>query len=268
MSDFVIYDNLSPLLSNQPFLAGKTLLEELYITKQVAKDNAHALNYNLFSFNKNLFVKNFLHVILNASKNSENIVVLDDNSYLCLKNVKDILKNQKDILENSCENLCQIVHINSFLTKDEWIKYIKDNVKKRFDNLSACFYMGSDMEKDFYKSEKINELFGAIKLKRVKTDCDFFPSGYDIFESNDKIAKKIAAKVLFEAFDNGADFLIVNDIRTFTFFDSFQKKIAKAYGRDVNLPILTLPQTILLSLGVTDTKILGLNKHFIKPSFI
>ncbi len=90
----------------------------------------------------------------------------------------------------------------------------------------------------------------------------------DIFESKNEIAKKIAAKILFDAFDNGADFLIVNDIRTFTFFDSFQKKIAKVFGRDINLPILTLSQVILLSLGVTDKNILGFNKHFIKPTFV
>lgn len=269
MANYIIYDKLSPLLSNRPFLAGKTLLNNLYIANQNIEDANEALNFNLFALNKGAFVKNYSRLLVDVSNNNETIITLDDNSYLYLENVKKILENKKDTIDElTCKNLCEIVHVNNVLMQEEWIKQIKKDVKHTFEGFCAGFYIGNDVEKNLYKNEKIDELFNIINLKRIKMNFDYYPSGYDIFESGNEIAKKIAAKILFDAFDNSADFLIVNDIRTFTFFDSCQKKIAKVFGRDINLPILTLSQVILLSLGVTDKNILGFNKHFIKPTFV
>jgi succinate dehydrogenase / fumarate reductase cytochrome b subunit len=78
----------------------------------------------------------------------------------------------------------------------------------------------------------------------------------------------MAGAVLLEAFDSGVDFLIVSDIRTFFMLDTCRKEIEKAVGRPIPLYILTLPQVVLMALGVTDKKVLGFDGHKVKPTIL
>lgn len=267
MSNYIIYDKLSPFLSLNPFLTGKTILSELYIANQSVESKEQYIDFNLCTLaNPSFFIKNYSKIFENASLNNETIIALEDSTYLSLTHIKEFFLSSDE--ESAKYANCDVEHINNIIMKDEYIKAIKSELKHSFKNFSAEFYIGNNVENRFFCNEKIEALFDAIELNRIKMEYSFHPNGYDIYEYNEEIAKKIAGKVLFDAFDNGADFLIVSDIRTFTFFDTYQKKIAKTFGRDINLPILTLSQVVLMALGITDTKALCFDKHFIKPTLL
>jgi len=85
---------------------------------------------------------------------------------------------------------------------------------------------------------------------------------------NKEFSLKIAGKVLLEAKDRNADFLIVQDENDLAVFDAMQKKIAKVVNRDIDLPVITESQFLMLLEGEKDITTLGFKKHTIKVPFL
>ncbi|MFV0482140.1 MAG: hypothetical protein ACK5LP_09160 [Campylobacteraceae bacterium] len=220
----------------------------------------------------------FASELFEAKKNGEIILALEDSSYLGFVYTKDVVsKNEKlhnivakflDTSNFTCKDFADVLHVNSLLFEDEYVEIIKSKLKHSFEKFNAGFCFGNDISRKMYCNKKINNLFNVIGLNRVKLESALLPNGYDIFTYSPEVAMKMAGKILFDALDSGCAFLIVNDIRTFTFFDSYQKKIAKTISRDLSLPILTLAQVVLMAIGQTDKKVLGFNKHDIKPTLL
>jgi len=85
---------------------------------------------------------------------------------------------------------------------------------------------------------------------------------------NKDFSLKIAGKVLLEAKDRNADFLIVQDEQDLTIFDAMQKKIEQVVNRDINLPVITEAQFLMLLQGEKNITTLGFLKHTIKVSLL
>lgn len=85
---------------------------------------------------------------------------------------------------------------------------------------------------------------------------------------NKDFSLKIAGKVLLEAKDKNADFLIVKDQNDMAIFDAMQKKIEKVVNRDINLPVITEAQFLMLLQGEKNITTLGFSNHTIKVSFL
>lgn len=85
---------------------------------------------------------------------------------------------------------------------------------------------------------------------------------------NKEFSLKIAGKVLLEAKDRNADFLIVQDQNDMDIFDAMQKKIAKVVNRDIDLPVITEAQFLMLLQGEKDSTILGFKNHTIRVPFL
>jgi len=90
--------------------------------------------------------------------------------------------------------------------------------------------------------------------------------GAALFAHDPKLAATMAGAILLEAFDNGCDFLLVDDAAFLTLFDKEQKACAKAVGRTINFPILTADQLAFIALGEIETS--GVNTHTCKPQFL
>jgi len=85
---------------------------------------------------------------------------------------------------------------------------------------------------------------------------------------NNEFSLKIAGEILLEAKDKSVDFLIVQNDEDLSIFDRKQKQIEKVVNRDINIPIITEEQFLLLLKGEKNITTLGIDKHKIKVSFL
>jgi hypothetical protein len=85
---------------------------------------------------------------------------------------------------------------------------------------------------------------------------------------NKEFSLKIAGEILLEAKDKSVDFLIVQNKEDLAVFDGMQSQIVRVVNRDINLPIITEEQYVMLLEGEKDIKKLGFDKHKINVSFM
>ncbi|WP_169973923.1 MULTISPECIES: DUF5644 domain-containing protein [unclassified Campylobacter] len=74
----------------------------------------------------------------------------------------------------------------------------------------------------------------SLKAKFITLESANLPCGFDLLRLNDELAFKLASEILFEAFDGGADFLLVGHEKAFYMFDTLSKEIEKFKGRKLN----------------------------------
>lgn len=79
---------------------------------------------------------------------------------------------------------------------------------------------------------------------------------------------KVAGQILLQAKDNNADFIIVRDDRDLYLFDKRQKRVEKAVGREIGMPVVLREQFIELLKGEKDITKLGFDKHKVKIDFL
>ena len=107
--------------------------------------------------------------------------------------------------------------------------------------------------------ETLIESIGAVLVDFAgKTRCCGFP----ILTINEKNSLAMVAKHTAEAQDLGADAMVTPCPLCHLNLDGFQSKAAKQLGRQINVPVLHLPQLIGAALGM-DGPTLGLNKHIV-----
>ncbi|MDR2635422.1 MAG: hypothetical protein LBC08_01180 [Campylobacteraceae bacterium] len=279
MTDYIIFDKMNKELVTKPFKnAGEAFLREFYIANYTIDTNVSDIGAEQYLLNPKLFAKRFIVILAQAGKNGETIVTYDASSYLSLINAKNFVTNNADIkeemeqilnpLELTTDFLADVLHINAFITSKDATERIKNHLKHPFDNFKGAFYYGADIRIDGHSNIELDRFFDTIKLKRVKFSREFNPSGYELLRYAPEIAFKMAGSILLDAFDNGADFLIISDTRIFYLMDRKRKEIESAMGREIPIYLLTLPQVALMAVGVTDKKTLGLNAHKIKPTLL
>jgi hypothetical protein len=142
-------------------------------------------------------------------------------------------------------------------------------VKHPFSNFKVAFYAGDFACKDVaeVKSEarKVLETIGAMV---VNFASDVKGDGFDIVATNQTIAFKKAATILFDAFDSGAEILVIDSKETHFMIDQCKKECEKAMGRDIRIPVLNISQMVALATGTTNREKLGLDAHKIAVEFI
>jgi succinate dehydrogenase / fumarate reductase cytochrome b subunit len=259
-------------------LTAKELLNKLSITNQTIQSEKNDPGIENFMFSPKAFAKNFAATLAKAGKNGETIIALDNSSLLSLKQAKSYILNndafkqevEKTLnrLELTTAFLANIVHINAFLLDKDTIEYVGNNLKHSFENFKAAAYIGPSLDFDAETNKNISSLLEAMKLKRLRFEREFLPSGYNIYKYSPRIAYKMSGAILFDAYDSGADFLISNDAQTFYMFDVCRKEIEKVVGRSTPIYLLTPSQMILMALGITDKKTLGFDSYKVKPTII
>ncbi|MDR3177878.1 MAG: hypothetical protein LBT96_02720 [Campylobacteraceae bacterium] len=259
-------------------MAAKTLLKKLFIANQTIETKSRDFGFENYALNPKAFADNFALILARAGKNGESVIALENSSFYSLQyaknhithnaDVKDEIEKRLSPLELTANFLADVTHADGFLLNKKIINRIAKEIKHTFEKFKAAVYIGTDLNFTSEMNSGLNDLFNAIKLHRVYFEKELHPNGYDIYSYAPEIALKMAGAVLSDAYDSGADFIIVNDIRAFYMFDACRKKIQKAISREIPLYVLTLPQVVLLSLGENDKKLLGFNAHKIKPAIL
>lgn len=128
-----------------------------------------------------------------------------------------------------------------------------------------------DMRHDFdgFKiafTGEISPELKKLKAKFIKPQSENLPCGFDMLGLNDELAYKLASKILFEAFDSGADFLLALNEAQFYMFDALSAKLSKFYGRDLD-GFYILRQSELIALANGDTP-QSLSEHRLKVRLV
>jgi succinate dehydrogenase / fumarate reductase cytochrome b subunit len=120
-----------------------------------------------------------------------------------------------------------------------------------------------DYPRDTYLSLVIQALGGTVIDYAGMHKCCGFP----IITMNKEASLKQAGRHLGDAVDAGADCLVTPCPLCHLNLDLQQPLAERAVGRDLDMPVLHLPQLVGLALGL-DPKELGMQRHVVKPASV
>jgi succinate dehydrogenase / fumarate reductase cytochrome b subunit len=117
--------------------------------------------------------------------------------------------------------------------------------------------------RDTYLDQLIEALGGTVIEYAGAQKCCGFP----IITMNKEASLKQAGRHLGDAVDAGADCLVTPCPLCHLNLDLQQPLAEGVVGRDLNMPVLHLPQLLGLAFGL-EPKELGMNRHVVKPATV
>ncbi|WP_148801954.1 hypothetical protein [Campylobacter concisus] len=126
------------------------------------------------------------------------------------------------------------------------------------------------------KLSKFNDFKIAIKDKLPANLSDLranfieldlkIPCGFDLLKVDEELACKLASKIIFAAFDGGADFLLASNEAEFHIFDTLAKKLEKSANRSLQeFYVLRASELMVLENGEIPS---GLKEHVLKVGLV
>ncbi len=281
MKKYVLYDGIIDINQTLPLVtSAKELLKFIDLELPTLQNAPRDIGNGSIGIGDEEFYTLNAKTLSLAAKEDSAIVCVEDSSFLSLILTKRELKSNQILRDKVEVNLAKegielnfrvkIDTLDQFITKEYGVSKIKKALKNSFDKFYGALYLGS-YQCQIARYSDINSyanLLDKIDLKLVNYNLKEQVSGYEILDVNEELSYKMAGGLMLDMFDNAADFIIVNDARSFVMFDEYQKNIEKTVGREINLPVFSLAQILLLAFGVTDRDKLGLNDHKIKTNLI
>jgi succinate dehydrogenase / fumarate reductase cytochrome b subunit len=121
----------------------------------------------------------------------------------------------------------------------------------------------NELPRDTYLGQVIEALGGTVIEYAGSHKCCGFP----IITMNKEASLKQAGRHLGDAKDADADCLVTPCPLCHLNLDLQQPLAERVVGRDLEMPVLHLPQLVGLALGL-DPKELGLQRHVVKPTSV
>jgi len=145
---------------------------------------------------------------------------------------------------------------------------IRPEVKHPFSDFKVAFYAGDFACENIAEvKQSAKEVLEAIGAQVVDFAASTKGDGFDIVGAERSIAYKKAGAIVFDAFDSGAEILVVDSKETHYMIDKCKKEVERAVGRDIRIPVLNISQIVGLSLGMSGES-LGVDAHKITVDFI
>lgn len=260
-------------------IATDKLLKKLNIST-TSIDNAIAdgsLEGNILDSGESGLIANGYNIALSRGNA---ILALEDVSFSNLMRAKCTLSKCEDAkvkLDSILEKLgveysedVAIVHILDFLLKDENLEKLKEMISTPLKDFKVAIHYGERFAttKKGANLDRLSELIELLGAEVLKLDSRYSPNGYQLSNIDRGLTYSLSGEILLEAFDSGADMVLSLDSTSLLIFDKYQKAIECRVGRDIKIPVLNLPQLILLATGERDSKNLGFEYHKIAPKFI
>jgi succinate dehydrogenase / fumarate reductase, cytochrome b subunit len=162
------------------------------------------------------------------------------------------------------------------LVEDIGLDEVRSRVKRPLTDLKVGPFYGcyivrpvdrlgidSEQPRDAYMGMLIEALGGTVIDYAGSHKCCGFP----IITMNKEASLKQAGRHLGDAVDAQADCLVTPCPLCHLNLDLQQPLAERVAGRELNMPVLHLPQLLGLALGV-DVKELGLSRHVVKPTSV
>ncbi len=134
-------------------------------------------------------------------------------------------------------------------------------VKHDFNDFNIAYYDNKPCEKTQTLLDKLNAKI--LNLQTTKLDL-----AKNTFNKNQKITYKVACTILLDAFDNNADFILVDNDEDFYIFDYNRKSLEKSCGREVIIPVIHRNELQKLATGKHKEAKRTLVKHQIDPEIV
>lgn len=256
---YQFYNNLS-LLSSSLALFKKL---DIKVDEGKARDfeyygGNYLLNENQF------FLANAKNI---ASTKGQNLLVLEDDAYKNIAFAKaqidenpslhNAIKSELAKVNLQYVQSVQILRIVDVLHKD--LDLLKAHIKSDFSNFSVAVLVA-----DSANVEKIAEI-----LEITKIQINFIEKSEFFALPNKNLALKYSAQIFEDALDSGSDFILTTSMGNYDIFDNERKNLAKIANRDLGkMPILFLPQFLLLACGIKDESALNFRYHKFQPEFL
>ena len=176
------------------------------------------------------------------------------------------------------------------------------NIEEKIQDIQKKLYFFEELEKQNFRKNKtlildFGDFEGSFEIKHDFKDFNiaYYPSKNNIktldllgnlnanilnlsslkldlakntFNRNPHITYCVASTILLDAFDNNADFLLVDTLEDFYIFDYNRKQIEKISGREIILPIIHINELQKLASGNHAEAKKTLEKHQINPEII
>jgi succinate dehydrogenase / fumarate reductase cytochrome b subunit len=118
-----------------------------------------------------------------------------------------------------------------------------------------------------YNPSSLDRLIEALQGKSVDYESKNKCCGFHADLQAPKTANRLTGTALLDAIDNDADMMVTPCPLCHLNMDVKQHAVAKEMGRDIELPVLHLPQLIGLALGI-DPEELGLKHNVAEVNFV
>ena len=270
-----LFDNIVEKDGANSFtVATKELLSRLDIEAPVLQNSKPDIATEGKALNEEAFLYNCAYNLALAKSDNADLICVEDSSYTSLSVARIMLLENSDLkdavvsrLKKDNLELCldtKVLHINEVLRDIVGFDKLQKMVKKPFSNFNVAIFNGNKT-KNIETNDTILTLLGA-KIVSFETQND--SDGYEILQASKEYAEKLAGKIMLDAFDNAADFVVTNDARSFVMFEPRQKRLECCVGRDIALSVFSTVQVVLMALGCKDKAKLGLETHKVPTTLI
>ena len=270
-----LYRVTNDLIINSEDYSEKIKLFDAYLTKSQKESLKEKYKLEYYASHSIIINKDYIgdHCLLIADEIIKNnpqhekeilkIITNNDTGILYHTNLtKRIYKTRYDVEEvyESLVNKIKKYKNIVFTKKEKSILPTDLQITQYFKGFTIALY---NTEGCIFR-----KLIQKSRAKYIHLDSRRYDLARDSKLVNKEFTLKIAGEILLEAKDKNADFLIVQNSEDLSVFDEMQSKIANVVNRDINLPIITEAQFVMLLSGEKDINKLGFNKHKIKNNLV
>lgn len=266
-----IYRAINDLTINNQDFFDKVDLFDKYLSSEQKETYSNTLQLEYYASNSLNFNKAYMgdHSFIIASDIIEQDESLSKEVLSLITNEDGILLHtsvEKRLFKPNSINQQKINLLLLKVTKTEQdnsvdeINIVKE-ISQEFTDFNIAVYDKNNT--DLLKDIIVNSKAKYIDIETKNDDLALYSQSID-----DTFSYKIAGRILLDAKDNNADFIVVNGKESFTLFDQEQKKIEKVVGRDINIPVVTISQFNDMLLGEKDISKLGFNTHKVNVTFL
>jgi len=118
-----------------------------------------------------------------------------------------------------------------------------------------------------YVPNSLDNLIVALEGNSVDYESKNKCCGFHVELQANHTSELLAGNAMIDAIDNNADMVVTPCPLCHLKMDTYQDDIAKTTGRDIEIPVLHMPQMVALALGCSAEQI-GLNYHVSKATQI
>ncbi len=169
----------------------------------------------------------------------------------------------------------EIKHFLYTLIDEYGLENIKDKVTTPLSHLNIAPFYGchnirpselhapSNNHENPYNPTSLDSLIDALEGHPVDYDRKNKCCGFHVELQANHTSELLAGNALLDAVDNNADIMVTPCPLCHLKMDTYQGSISATMGRDVELPVLHMPQMVALALGCSEKEI-GLDYHVTK----
>ncbi|MEF3190990.1 MAG: CoB--CoM heterodisulfide reductase iron-sulfur subunit B family protein [Campylobacterales bacterium] len=263
--------------------------EKLGIDLQILKEATCCGASHLQDFDDGLATVLNARTLCYAEAKGLEIVTICNTCQLNLARVADKLNNDEEARAKVNEKLAEVglkyhgtVRVRHFLyaLRDDFgYDKIAELVEKPLKDFNIAAFYGchnirpSKLHEEATRGENpyvptsLDELIKALGANAVDYESKNKCCGFHVELQAPKTANALSGNAISDAADQGADFMVTPCPLCQMRMDIGQKHAAKTIGRELNLPVLHMPQMVGLALGIEPRK-LGLYHNIVEPKFV